>query len=40
MYVIVVTLQAKPEGRDAFPKAAVEDGQAATHTEPGCRRGQ
>ncbi len=38
MYVIVVTLQAKPEGRDAFLKAAVEDGQGSTQNEPGCLR--
>ena len=38
MYVIVVTLQAKPEGRDAFLKAAVEDGQGSTQNESGCLR--
>ena len=38
MYVIVVTLQAKPEGREAFLEAALEDGRGSTRDEPGCLR--
>ena len=38
MYVLVVTMHAKPEKREEFIKAISEDAHASRTTEPGCVR--
>ncbi len=38
MHIIVVTFQVKPERRQAFLSAAVEDARASTRNEPACLR--
>jgi quinol monooxygenase YgiN len=38
MHILVVTFQIKPEKRQAFLNAALEDARASTKNEPGCLR--
>lgn len=38
MYAIIASFQIKPERREAFHKAAVDDGRSSTRSEPGCLR--
>jgi quinol monooxygenase YgiN len=38
VYIIVVSLEIKPEHRQDFIKAALQDGQDSTLNEPGTRR--
>jgi quinol monooxygenase YgiN len=38
MYALIVTIQIKPEHRDAFIEATLDDARGSVENEPGCLR--